>query len=109
MSKANIQFNYLYRDAGNYKAFASQVFSNPDNLGLEDVEMKIRSALIDEQFFEPSKWGIKRLKIAEWDDALDHLWHEFRSVERTSKVSTVPIGQFLERINRTNQTEWAIH
>jgi|SRR5229473_175207 len=38
---ANIKFNYLYRDAGNYKKRASVVFSNPEGLTLHSVAMRV--------------------------------------------------------------------
>ena len=30
----NVKFNYLYRDAGNYKKWAYVIFSNPDTFHL---------------------------------------------------------------------------
>ncbi len=36
-SKNNIQFNYIYRDAGNYKVFGYVVFANPQELSLEFI------------------------------------------------------------------------
>lgn len=100
MPPINLQFNYLYRDAGNYKAFGYEVFSNPDKLELKEIERRIRTALIDEQFFDPSEWGVTRLEITEWDDELDHDWHEFRSVERSNKVATRSIWQLLEKLTK---------
>ena len=76
-SENNIKFNYLYRDAGNYKVYGSQIFSNPDRLNLEDIEGQIRSVLIDGEFFEPLKWGLRALRFLEWIDDLDHYWNEF--------------------------------
>lgn len=88
MAIRNIQLNYLYRDAGNYKAFGNEVFSNPDKLSVKEIERQIRTVLIDEQFFDPSRWGVKRLEIAEWDDELDHDWHEFKSFKITHAEAT---------------------
>jgi len=103
MPSTNIQFNYLYRDVGNYKAFSSEVFSNPSKLNIKEIEERIRIALIDEQFFDPLAWGITRLEIAEWDDELDHEWHEFLSVERTGKLATKSILQLLSMINHESK------
>lgn len=88
----NIKFNYLYRDAGNYKLYGSVIFSNPNNLSLAEVESKIRARLIDGEFFNPDKWSIPRLAFEEHDRELDHDWHEFESVELTneSAITNVP-------------------
>lgn len=104
MPKTNIQFNYLYRDAGNFKAFGNEVFSNTDKLSIGAIDQRIRAALIDEQFFNPLEWGIKRLEIAEWDDELDHDWHAFVSVEPTTKPATRSIEQLFKRITWSTQS-----
>jgi hypothetical protein len=87
-SKNNIKFNYLYRDAGNFKVWAFEVFSNPDSLELKIIEDKIKKALIDGEFFDPEKWGVKRLKHDDWVPELDHGWNEFESVEVTGDELT---------------------
>jgi hypothetical protein len=76
-----VQFKYLYRDAGNYKIYGEEIFLNPDGISIQEIESKIRTALIDGQFFDPKKWGVKRLRFEEWDEELDHEWNEFESVE----------------------------
>jgi len=38
----NICFNYLYRDYSDYKNHGSIIFSNPNNLSLEEIEAAIR-------------------------------------------------------------------
>lgn len=76
-----IRFNYLYRDAGNYKQYGHLIFSNSNNLTLREVEDRIRAALIDGEFFNARQWGLPELRGFEWDDDLDHEWHEYVSVE----------------------------
>jgi hypothetical protein len=102
-SKSNIRFNYLYRDAGNYKVYGSEIFSNPLSLQLVDVESRIRSSLIDGEFFDPQHWKVKRLKHDDWIPELDHTWNEYVSVVYTdeSPTTSLPINQFLELISNT--------
>src|SRR5690606_5386634 len=98
----NIRFNYLYRDAGNYKQYGLVVFSNPHNLPLREVEQSIRSALIDGELFNDSRWQLPDLREQEWDDEMDHDWHEFESVkEIEGDGKTYPsIEDLLHRIKR---------
>ncbi len=88
----NIQFNYLYRDAGNYKVFGHAIFSNPDGLDIDQIEKSIKLALIDGQFFEPAKWGLTQLTFADWDDEEDHFWNEYESVEVTNAIPTATLS-----------------
>jgi hypothetical protein len=90
-SKSNIKFNYLYRDAGNFKVWGFEFFCNPDLLELETIEDRIRTALIDGEFFDPQKWGLKRLKHDDWISELDHTWNEFESIEITREEPTVDL------------------
>jgi hypothetical protein len=98
----NIRFNYLYRDGGNYKQYGSVVFSNPHHRALREVEQSIRSALIDGEFFNASRWQLPDLREQEWDDEMDHDWHEFESVEEIEgDGKTYPsIEDLLHRIKR---------
>jgi hypothetical protein len=100
-SKSNIKFNYLYRDAGNFKVWGCEVFSNPDLLELKTIEDRIRTALIDGEFFDPKKWGLKRLKHDDWIPELDHTWNEFESIEITNEAPTVDltVTSFLNAIS----------
>ncbi|MGZ3766190.1 MAG: hypothetical protein ACXVA2_16090, partial [Mucilaginibacter sp.] len=57
----NIQFNYLYRDAGNYKKHHSVIFPNPDNIDETELETLIRSKLIDHEWFYVEQWNLPDL------------------------------------------------
>jgi hypothetical protein len=99
-SKNSIKLTYLYRDAGNYKVFGSVVFSNPDGIAIAKIEAQIRSVLIDGEFFEPLKWGIKPLAFDESNDELDHSWNEFVSVHETADPpsTSMTVSSFLEKL-----------
>lgn len=77
----NIRFSYLYRDAGNFKNFGEVVFSNPNNLSLEESSAKIKQALLDEMFFDACTVGIPELFFDDYDEELDHDWHEFERLD----------------------------
>ena len=84
----NIKFNYLYRDAGNYKEFGEFIFTNQGSQSLQKIELAIRNCLIEKEFFIPEKWNIPRLNLGGYSPELDHDYHEFESIEITSDSST---------------------
>ena len=59
----NLKFEYLYRDAGNYKKFGSMVFENPSGITAEEATELIRSKLIDGQYFESSKGDVPIIHV----------------------------------------------
>jgi len=77
---ANIRFNYLYRDSGNWKYFGWFDFMNPMDWSLEETERQIRQYLIDGEYFYPEKVGIPTLRF---HDQLpeSNSWYEFESVQ----------------------------
>lgn len=77
--RKSIRFNYLYRDSGNYKKYGSKIFSNPEELSLEEITEKLKDKLIDQQFFYPEKVGIVKFRFHHYLD--DTSWYEFESVE----------------------------
>lgn len=92
----NIKFNYLYRDSGNYKKYGFVIFTNPDNIELIEVEKRVRSKLIDGQWFYADEWGLPEL-FFEWVDfRVDPTWHEFEGVEyiNYSSCSLIPVSFF---------------
>lgn len=53
----DIKFNYLYRDASNYKQFGNVIMSNLNNMCIDLINDIIRRNLIDGEFFNASEWG----------------------------------------------------
>lgn len=80
----NIKFNYLYRDGGNYKQFGYIIFSNTNGLTTESIESEICSKLTYGEYFIASQLNIPSLFFEDTND-LDHIWHEFDSIEITSE------------------------
>jgi len=102
-SKTNIQFHYLYRDAGNYKNFGSIIFSNPEFISIETLKEQIRSVLIDGEFINHKKAGIPALFFPK-KNSDDHSWHEFENIEETDEAPTDvrTINEFLTSLRFQN-------
>lgn len=99
-SNTNIQFEYLYRDAANYKNYGSVVFANPSNLSIAEIERQIRQHLIDGEFIDIAGLGIPHLYFDNLTEN-DHTWREFVAVEVTEEkdVEGKVIEAFLEIFN----------
>ncbi len=97
MPTQNIQFNYLYRDAGNNKVYHSLVFSNNGSLELQQIQESIVAKLIEGEFFIPQKWNVPLINVYAHDADLDHDWYEFEGVECTEEVTSegIDIKEFL--------------
>jgi hypothetical protein len=98
----NIKFNYLYRDSGNYKRFNSVIFANPDNIDLLELEVFIKSKLIDETWFYANEWNLPEVFTKIIDFRIDPTWHEFESVgytvERASR--NTELNKLMEILNK---------
>lgn len=75
-------FQYLYRDADNYKAFGSLVLEGP----LSEAELeRVRELLADDGFFIAEQLHIPSLyhQLYEWSGGpteADHCWHQFAAI-----------------------------
>ena len=83
----NLRFDYLYRDAGNYKNWGDLVFLNKANCDACCLEQQAKKFLIDGEFFVAEKVGVPDLKFQIHIDTLDHEWHEFHSFSPTTEKS----------------------
>lgn len=77
MSKPNSKVEYLYRDAGNYKARGHIVLTGPATT--EQVE-RLQKTLFDGECFVAAQVGVPDLFPDAVND-LDHCLHEFEDVE----------------------------
>ena len=95
----NIKFSYLYRDAGNYKNYNNIIFSNPNNISVDQLENSIRNSLIEGLWFDAINWRIPNLQFKEyeWNIEFDHCWHEFDLLKETTEkpTSEMTIDMFL--------------
>lgn len=97
---ANIKFNYLYRDGGNYKNYSFVIFENPDDISLDYLHEFILSKLFEETWFYVDKWKVPDLHFGTWDNELDHTFHEFESLEYCEGVANafITLKDFIEAI-----------
>jgi len=99
----HIQFNYLYRDSGNYKKYDFVIFDNPDNIELSEIESLIKSKLIWDEWFYAEGWRLPELFLPFFDFKIDPTWHEFESVEYTEEPtnSSVSLDEFMKHVRNT--------
>jgi hypothetical protein len=91
----NIEFNYLYRDAGNIKRYGNVVVSNHRGLTSQQIRADIVSGLIDALFFDASLIDLAPLffESLPFDPFLDHSWHEFDRIDDTPADVNDPSGR----------------
>ena len=98
----NIRFEYLYRDAGNFKNWGEIIFSNKNNYDADYLEKQARAVLIDKEFFSANKANIPNLQFHKYIESLDHGWHEFYSFqpssEETNDLCDRDIVEFIESL-----------
>ena len=58
----NVRFEYLYRDAGNFKNWGELVFSNPHNINVDRVKSIAANVLID-QACNPVTHVLKAIEV----------------------------------------------
>ena len=89
----NIELTYLYRDAANYKNWGTVVFSNTQDMTLSDIESAARRGVIDGAWFVAQDVGLPDLRPEDWDDEIDHDWHELHSLSETDAECDDPRGR----------------
>lgn len=101
----NILFEYLYRDAGNFKNWGEVVFSNSQNLSISTISQMTERRVHDTRtFFSAEKAGVPDLHFKEYNEKLDHDWHEIYDFHATEDVPNDTYGrdidQFMESLQR---------
>lgn len=93
----NIRFEYLYRDAGNFKNWGELVFSNPSNINVDMLKSIAANMLIDQSYFIASKANVPDLHFKEYNMQLDHhCWHEIHTFVPTEEAPNDPLGRNIE-------------
>ena len=72
----NICFEYLYRDAGNFKTWGKVIFSNPNELAIGGVITAAQDALIDGCHFNALQARLPDLQPRDGGKPIEHGWHE---------------------------------
>ena len=98
----NAALEYLYRDAGNDKQWGRVVFANPESLALEVAEARLCAACDSHEFFVARQVNLEELYFEDFDDELDHGFHQFSKLEPTTDVTTDTrtLTQFVEEFVR---------
>jgi hypothetical protein len=108
----NIKFNYLYRDGANYKSWGDVVFTNPDQLSVNEVEKRLVSVFLPDKLFVASQISIpeKFLFLERKFTKNDHCYHEFDSVELCQENSTDSLNRsitdFLKEVELIARQGW---
>lgn len=108
----NIKFNYLYRDAGNYKKWGSVVFANPDRLTPDSVAQALQNAFLQDGLFIAHQVRLPEAFFSTGGDATsdDHCFHEFDgvelSIEAPNDSQARTIGQFIAEVQREVVIGW---
>ena len=108
----NMKFNYLYRDAGNYKKWAEMVFSNPDRLTVEATAKALRDAFLQDGLFIANQVRLPEAFLFVEGDATsdDHCFHEFDVVEISFETPNDQharsISQFIAEVKRQAERGW---
>ncbi len=101
----NILFYYKYRDGANYKQHNEIVFSNPLKREIKEIELIILEKLIDGLWFVADDWSIPNqfFKEYNWDNKIDHNWHEFDGIKESDKEVTEKntIEDFIAVVKKT--------
>lgn len=91
----NIEFEYLYRDSGNFKSYGSVVFGNPNNVTIEEIDQSIIELLGDDRTFNASRLAVPEMFFTEFPYNPDLDWglHEYSGVS----ASHLPVNDAQRR------------
>ncbi len=109
-----VRFNYLYRDAGNYKSWAEIIFPNPDQLTLREIDKRLRLAFEQEILFIANQIEVTEvfLFLTHNLNEDDHCFHEYDSVEiiehSNLSIEHRSIKQFIEQVENASKLGWQI-
>ncbi|MBE0680446.1 MAG: hypothetical protein IH589_00910 [Anaerolineales bacterium] len=108
----NIKFNYLYRDAGNYKIFGNVVFSNPEYLSLVEIKDSLEKTFIQKLFFIAKQIELQELFFEEFPLGDDISFHEFNGIEITEELpndsTKRTIREFIELVELESSKGWKV-
>lgn len=109
-----IRLTYLYRDAGNYKAWGSVDFCNPEQLSVKTIEATLRQAFNQRDLFIAHQVGLPELFFYADEPVTedDHCYHEFEKVEAIESAATdMPmrsISKFVADVETAAEKGWQV-
>lgn len=108
-------FDYLYRDAGNFKAYGTIVLQGRVS---DDDQLAFRKRLESSQFFVAEQLGVPPLyeTLYQWSDGptkADHCWHEFVEFRECVDLpedaeSVVPAQEFVDRFKAVSSWDGSL-
>jgi len=108
----SVKFNYLYRDAGNYKKWAQVIFSNRERLPIELIARNLKEIFLQVGLFIAHQIRVPDAFLFGKGDANsdDHCFHEFDAVEKSEVAPndqyTRSIGQFVAEASWQARIGW---
>jgi hypothetical protein len=107
-------FEYLYRDASNWKQHGQAVFTNTAEIPLATIEARIRASLEGGEWFIAEMVDLETCFIGDHDTEDDHPWHEFERVAESAFPHSDPafcgpcrdIAQFLQALENGKLRKW---
>ncbi len=81
----NVEFQYRYRDFGNFKRYNSVVFGNQSSLPIDDISRVLLRLTGGDETFVASQFGIPDMFFTEfpYNPNLDWQMHEYCGVSKT--------------------------
>lgn len=81
----NVEFEYMYRDLGNFKNYNSVVFSNQYKLTVEEIHRRVSRILGNDPIFHASRAEVPEMFFQQfpYDSELDWPMHEYCGVSET--------------------------
>jgi hypothetical protein len=108
----NVEFAYLYRDGGNYKKWGRVVFSNPDRLNSDSLEVEVRLAFLKDGLFIAGQIRVPEVFLYTGGQLSfdDHCYHELDGLRQTAAAANDAhrrsISGFLVEVNREAEAGW---
>ena len=108
----NVKFSYLYRDGSNYKKWGEIVFSNREEVAIEEIDSRLRQSFESEEFFVAHQIQIPEVflyadgKVTEYD----HCFHAFSAIELTDDPPNDKrqrsISSFVQQVESESRRGW---
>jgi len=108
----NIKFIYLYRDGANYKSWGEIIFTNPNQLTLDEIEDRLVDAFLTDKLFITHQISIpeKFSSLSEKFTKFDHCYHEFDAIEICEEKPTDELNRsitdFVKDVELASQQGW---
>ena len=97
----NTLFEYMYRDASNYKKFETVILQG--ELSFKDLEPYLYGG----EFFIPSVVGLKDLQNLPFGED-DHIWHSIVAITKTDlqPITKISSKQLITKFKNAYEKDW---